>query len=203
MIVRLPGLGRLLQGAGSAPRDFAGPAQVRAYWEGLRQGGGIPDRMALDPRGMGGALDRVFLAERIGRGLVQVRIAGSALAEAAGMDLRGLPLSCLFRPEARPVLAEVLEAVTQGAAISGLDLSCGGAQPVARLLLLPLIDGPERRLVLGCLGLDAGRVAPGAGFAILRRQDERIDPPPAQHRAPAPPPAPRRVGHLTLVHGME
>ena len=58
-------------------------------------------RAALDPRGMTGVLDRVFLAERIGRGVAQVRIAGSALGEIGGMDLRGLPLTVLFCAEAR------------------------------------------------------------------------------------------------------
>ena len=73
------------------PPPPRGPAELRAYWEALRQSGGLPQRAALDPRGLSGVLDRVFIAERIGRGVVQVRIAGSGLADFAGLDLRGLP----------------------------------------------------------------------------------------------------------------
>ncbi|OYW44709.1 MAG: hypothetical protein B7Z31_16160, partial [Rhodobacterales bacterium 12-65-15] len=47
---------------------FDGLAQVRAYWEALRRPGILPARAALDPRGLGNVLDKVFLAERIGPG---------------------------------------------------------------------------------------------------------------------------------------
>ena len=42
------------------PATFAGPAQVRAYWEGLRQGAALPTRAALDPRGNVLANDRDY-----------------------------------------------------------------------------------------------------------------------------------------------
>lgn len=185
-----------------SPAVFPGPAQVRAYWEGLRRDGGIPDRTQLDPRGFDGALDRIFLAERIAPGLVQVRIAGSALSEAAGVDLRGLPLSCLFSAAARPMLAEALEQVTEGHALAELDLGAGrgGPDAVARLLLLPLTDGPDRRLVLGCLGHADGLLGPGLKFTILRRQEERLPPVAPPQEAPAPM---RKTPHLTLVHARD
>jgi hypothetical protein len=185
-----------------APMVFPGPSQVRAYWEALRTPAAIPDRSALDPRGLAGVLDRVFLADRIGRGLVQVRIAGSGLSEVAGMDLRGLPLSCLFAPEARPDLAEVVEAVSGGTLAAELDLASdrGNGQPVARLLLLPLADGPDRRLVLGCLG--SSGIPPRSKFQILRRIEERLVFAPQPSAAPLPQPTLRRHGHLTLVHSL-
>jgi len=186
------------------PAAFAGPSQLRAYWEGLRRAGAVPDRAQLDPRGLTGVLDRVFLAEAIGRGLVQVRIAGSALAEVAGLDLRGLPLSCLFSAEARPALAEAMQPVIEGRSVVVLDLGanqvCPG--PVARLVLLPLVDGPNRRLVLGCLGHADGALGPRIKFEILRRQDEGLTVAgPACGDVPPPPPPPQRQApHLTLVH---
>ena len=201
-------LGRLRPWRQAPAPVFEGPSQVRAYWEALRIGGALPDRGQMDPRGLGGVLDRVFLAEHIAPGLVQVRIAGSGLAEIAGMDLRGLPLSCLFTAQARPQLAQTLEAVAQGHALAELDLAMdrGHGQAVARLLLLPLRDGPDRRLVLGCLGT-AGHLPTGK-FQILSRQEERLTLPVA---APAPEPAPepaaplplRQIRHLSLVHARD
>jgi hypothetical protein len=181
-----------------------GPAQVRAYWEAMRQAGGLPSRAALDPRGFGGVLDRVFLAERIGKGLVQIRIAGSALAELGGTDLRGLPLSCLFAAESRPLLALALEEVLAGPAVAEIELGSDRGRTgiaAARLVLLPLEDGGSRRQLLGAIGFAPG---PGAGkFQILARRSERLTLPPEPAERPepvpaAPPPAGRR-GHLRLV----
>jgi hypothetical protein len=182
---------------------FEGPAQVRAYWEGLRSGGSIPGRWALDPRGMTGVLDRVFVAERIGRGVAQVRIAGSALGEIGGMDLRGLPLTCLFCAEARDLVGQVLEQVLLEPAVAELDLVSdrGNGDVIAQLVLMPLADDQDRKLVLGAFGF-----APGASrrckFKVARRREERLFP---RAMAPTPSPAPtgRRFGHLTLVHAKD
>jgi hypothetical protein len=187
-------------GRRQVPPALPGPAQLRAYWEGLRAGAAIPHRQQLDPRGLDGVLDRVFLAEGIALGLVQVSIAGSALSALAGTDLRGLPLSCLFAPEGRPVLAEVLRLVLSGEGLAELDLASDRGRRgtlVARLVLLPLTDAGDRRLVLGAFGLTEG-AAPGK-FQVLARREERLCLP----QAPAPdlPPAPiRQRGHLALVH---
>ncbi|MFN3577078.1 MAG: PAS domain-containing protein [Tabrizicola sp.] len=184
---------------------FDGLAQVRAYWESLRRDGGLPERAAIDPRGLGGVLDRVFIAERIGHGLVQVRVAGSRLADLAGLDLRGLPLSCLFTVESRPQLGLMIERAFTAPAVVELDLGLDRAPatgPVARLLLLPLADEGACRPVLGALGLVAG--APAHGKLQLQAwRDETLPPQsPAPHPAtePAPARAIRRLGHLALVH---
>jgi hypothetical protein len=183
---------------------FDGLAQVRAYWEGLRSEDGLPQRSALDPRGLGGVLDRVFLAERIGRGLVQLRVAGSGLGDFAGMDVRGLPLSCLFAADSRPLLAQCVESVFSGPAAVELDLGSdrlGGETVIARLLLLPLADVSDRKLLLGAISFIAGAVR--CKFQIRARREETM-PPPAALTVEAPPPKPiRRYGHLALVHSTE
>jgi hypothetical protein len=180
------------------PPLFDGLPQVRAYWEALRKTGGLPQRAALDPRGLSGVLDRVFIAERIGRGVVQVRIAGSGLADFAGLDLRGLPLCCLFAPEARPLIGEAVEEVCQTPSVVELDLASdrGDGKVVARLLLLPLADEQDRTLLLGALSFAKGR-AGRCKFRVMRRQVERVFPAvvPSETRPPAP-----VFGHLRLVH---
>lgn len=187
------------------PVVFDGLAQVRGYWEGLRHSGTLPARAAIDPRGLNGVLDRVFLAERIGRGLVQVRIAGSGLAEFAGMDIRGLPLSCLFAGESRKQLAETIERVFAEPAVAEVDLGsdrAAGGGLVARLLLLPLADEGGTKLMLGAISFAPGPTA-RCKLQIRSWRDERLP------QAPTPPTeAPvaqpiRRVGHLSLVHVSE
>jgi hypothetical protein len=196
--------------APAAPAEFDGPSQVRAYWEGLRNASGLPLRAELDPRGLGGVLDRVFLAERIGKGLVQVRVAGSALTELCGTDLRGLPLSCLFTPESRPVLALALEEVFAAPAVAEIDLGSDRDRTglaVARLQLLPLEEEAECRQLLGVIGFRNGLAA--SKLQILARRSERLILPSRLAEAaiaattPAAPlagPVTGRQRHLRLVH---
>lgn len=152
---------------------FPGPAEVRACWETLRKPGSVPDRAELHARCLAGVLDRVFLAEPLGKGIAHLRFAGSTLASIAGTDLRGLPLCCLFASEARETLAEVVECVAADRRLSTLVLTLDRCcvQPIAQLLLLPLTDGPEKRLVLGCLG--SNLVPPRSRFRILRLIEEQ------------------------------
>jgi hypothetical protein len=188
--------------AAPAAAVFDGLAQVRGYWEGLRRQDTLPARTALDPRGLSGVLDRVFLAERIGTGLAQVRIAGSGLAEFAGMDLRGLPLSCLFTPESRPLLAQSLERVFTAPCVAELDLgSDRGVVGVvtARVLFLPLAAEGDRRMVLGAMAFAAGTHAK-CKFQVLARREEAVVLAPAPVEIDRRAEAARRYGHLTLVH---
>lgn len=192
------------------PVVFEGLAQARAYWEGLRQDGTLPQRRAIDPRGLTGVLDRVCLANRIGRGIAQIRIAGSGLSDFAGADVRGLPLSCLFAADSRGLLAETLEQVFAAPAVTELDLgsdrtAAGGL--IARLLLMPLADEAGERLVMGVIGFTS--TAPArCKLQILSRREERLVaravPQEILAQPAALPVVPiRRLGHLALVHSAE
>lgn len=180
---------------------FEGLAQVRAYWESLRRAGDLPTRTAIDPRGLGGVLDRVFLAERIGRGLAQLRVAGSGIAAFAGTDLRGLPLSCLFSAESRPQLGLLLERAFETPSVLELDLGLDRAAAsgcVARLLLLPLADAGPCRPLLGAISFAS--TVPTHGKLQLRswRDEALLLTSPQPCEAPVQPI--RRLGHLSLVH---
>jgi hypothetical protein len=135
---------------------FTQLAEVRAYWEGLRGGSGLPRRDQIDPRGIAGALDTVFLLERVAPGVARFRLAGMQVNDLLGMDVRGMPLSAMIDPGARPRMAEALNTLFAGPAILTLGLeaerSVGRPALEGRLLLLPLISarGPCD-LALGCL----------------------------------------------------
>ena len=133
-------------------------AQVRAYWEGLREEGGIPLRAQISPRGIESALSSTFLIERIAPGMARFRIAGMGLTDLMGMDVRGMPLSALFTPDARRELGARLEQVFATPTVLTVEMVAvaGMRRPAltARLLLLPLRDEAGRLgLALGCIAL--------------------------------------------------
>lgn len=183
-----------------------GNSALRAYWEGLRRDSGIPARSDINPRGISAALDRVFLAERIGPGLVQIRIAGSVLSDIAALDPRGLPLSCLFAPDARNRLAGVVERVFTAPLAADLTVDAGRefGRPAleGRLLMLPLCDaGGGRTLLIGCLDLQGEIGRTPRRFEIRRAVEERLLPcPDAAREADVQPSRAERLPHLRLVH---
>jgi hypothetical protein len=173
-------MGASILGSGGDGRPdslrFPALAETRAYWQALHDAAGqIPDRAQIDPRGIGGALDVAFIAERVAPGVARFRLAGSALCDLMGMDVRGMPILSLIEPEARAALAEALETALMQPAILTLALAAGrgiGRPPLeARLLMLPLrrANG-EAGLALGCLALDGQIGRAPRRFTILRRQ---------------------------------
>lgn len=209
----LRGNGQNRGGSGGGPTGprFAILSEVRAYWEGLRDGGTLPRRDQIDPRGIAGALEHVFLIERIAPGLARFRLAGMGIGEVLGMDVRGMPLSALFDPGARARLGAALETVfvNQVALDLWLEAERGVGRPrlEARMLLLPLVSTRGfTDLALGCLALegDVGRVPRrfaitallSETLAVARKAQMRPDP------APSSPPEPdqRRSGRPPALH---
>lgn len=199
--------------------SFPHLAQTRAYWEALRRDGRLPRREEIDPRGLSGALEEVFLAERIAPGHARFRLAGMHLSDLMGMEVRGMPLSALLEPAARARLADALEAVFTVPSVLELWLEAerGIGKPAlsGRLILLPVIGSQgEPSLALGCLQTHGsiGRGPRRFAIAGLVREPLVLAEPP---RAPAPqpglaetpadylPPPPRQVPHLRLVHSRD
>jgi hypothetical protein len=131
-------------------------AQVLGYWEALRKGRTVPPRAEIDPRGIEQALEFAFIAERIAPGMARFRLAGMHLSDLMGMEVRGMPISAFFVPEARKGFAEALEAVFQGPERLEMTLlaESGYGKPAlsARMLILPLAsDLGDVNRALGCL----------------------------------------------------
>jgi hypothetical protein len=143
------------------PEGASSPAilsQVRAYWEALRQDGDLPFRSDINPRGIEHALSSTFLIERVAPGVARFRIAGMDYSDLMGMDVRGLPLSAVFVPEARAALASKLEQVFHSPAIMELTLESGSGllKPAlgAQMLVMPVRDATgQTKLALGCMVL--------------------------------------------------
>lgn len=142
--------------------QFPAIEQVRAYWEALRAGRIVPLRSEIDPRGIEKALEFAFVLERVAPTVARFRLAGLHLNDLMGMEVRGMPLTALFTPGARPALAEALETVFRGPSIAEFDLRAEGGwgRPAlaARLVILPLqSDLGDVTRALGCLVTD-GRI---------------------------------------------
>ncbi len=153
---------------------------LRAYWEGLRLNGGLPDRARIDPRGLADHLEHVMLIERVAPGHGRLRLAGSAVHDILGIEARGMPLTALLEPASRTRLSERLDAVFDEPAILDIWLEAerGIGRPAltGRLLLLPLDNQSQRSRgeAIGCLVTTGvvGRVP--RRFAITGMTRERI-----------------------------
>ena len=135
---------------------YAVISQVEAYWEALRGTRLMPRRADIDPRGIEAALEHAFVLERIAPGIARIRVAGSHLTDLMGMEVRGMPLTTFFLPDARRRISDLLEEVFQGPGIGSLRLSSAGAiaRPTleARMVLLPLTsDLGDVSRALGCI----------------------------------------------------
>lgn len=165
---------------GSGGQRFGMLAEVRAYWEGLREAGALPERDKIDPRGISGALENTFLLERVAPGIARFRIAGMQLHDLMGMDVRGMPLSALFEPAGRNRLADALEGVFATPAVVELWLEAerGIGRPTleGRLILLPLTGmRGETGLALGCLAMEGALGRAPRRFAITGLMSEVIE----------------------------
>ena len=94
--------------------DFRQLQEVRAYWEAMRKDGRLPRRDDINPRGMASALEQVFLVEQIAPNHGRLRLAGMAISDLLGMDVRGMPITALLEPVARAKLSEALGGLFRG-----------------------------------------------------------------------------------------
>ncbi|RYH12053.1 PAS domain-containing protein [Tropicimonas sp. IMCC6043] len=145
-----------LRDAGGATMRFPILQTVESYWDSLRGGRPMPDRAELDPRRIQTALAHAFILERLAPGVARFRLAGSHLNDLMGMEVRGMPLTSFFLPDARKRVSQSLVHVFDEPAKAWLTLSGDrgiGKPPLdACLLILPLrADSGEVSRALGCL----------------------------------------------------
>ncbi|MFZ1725199.1 MAG: PAS domain-containing protein [Albidovulum sp.] len=136
--------------------DFPAILEVRAYWEALRNGRPMPTRTEIDPRGIEHALEFAFILERIAPKVARFRLSGRHLNNLMGMDVRGMPITTFFVPDAREKVSDIVEAVFTNPETAEIELAAEqgfGKPPIrAKLLMLPLQgDASEPGKALGCL----------------------------------------------------
>lgn len=144
--------------------------QAEAYWTALRVGDDLPRRSDIDPRGLENILEYTFILERIAPGMARFRLAGNHLAQIAGMEVRGMPMTAFFSAAARAEITALIEHVFLEPAVAELSLKPAGARtgPVdARALLLPLKgDQGEVTRALGVMIAEGPLGAGGTRFEV-------------------------------------
>ncbi|MGB5559768.1 MAG: PAS domain-containing protein [Paracoccaceae bacterium] len=169
---------------------FSALSQVEGYWEALREDNAVPPRSAINPRGIENALEYAFILECVAPGVARFRLAGMHLSDLMGMEVRGMPVTAMFTPEARKQVSNVITEVCARPQISQLALtgerSIGRPALEARMLLAPLTDDfGEVNRILGCLQ-SSGAVGRQPRRFNVSDVWTRILPPLAERHHPAP-----------------
>lgn len=131
-------------------------SQLRAlhsYWNEIRAGRATPMRSDIDPRAMECDARNLFILEDLGRGNVRFRLAGTAIVDSFGMELRGMNARAIMSTGSREsftaLVAEVLE--DPGTGYARLHNAADDSE-VWEINLLPLrSDFGMIDRVIGCL----------------------------------------------------
>jgi hypothetical protein len=180
-------------------REVTVLAALEHYWRGLRAAGGLPRRVDVDPACIDGALPYTFIAETVAPGVARMRVAGRHLNDMAAMDVRGMPLSALFSFDARPALAEAINALIEGPALVDMPIQLPRTLlrrgQNGRLLMMPLLDDRgEVSRILGAVVMDG--LVQGRGplkLGIAEGGAIRVEPVSMMDTAPVPAAMPRRA----------
>jgi hypothetical protein len=188
----------------SCGRTMSPIRQAEAYWSALKSGADVPFRSQIDPRGLENMLAFTFVLERLAPGVARFRLAGQHLSDLAGADLRGMPLTVFFSPDARPLVAAVLQQVFDGPGVAELALADSGrrsSQPgEARMILLPLRSASgETNRALGVLVAETSQANSPRRFDISATATRTVGSPRPDDRAAQARPIGAAASHLRLV----
>jgi len=139
-------------------------AKLRAlysYWEGLRAGRVTPMRSDIDPRAIDGDVRNLFILEDLGNGNIRFRVAGTAIIDAFGIELRGMNARAIMASPARESFTALIAETLADPGVGYARLRGPGEQgAVWEISLLPLrSDFGSIDRVIGCLHPLTGRAS--------------------------------------------
>lgn len=128
----------------------------------------IPQRHRLDPRDLKQHVERTFILEQKSTDDFRIRLAGQAVCNQIGMEIRGMPAVSMFALDDRQALTTLLCDICQDhmiAQLSVLGTSCG---TTGSIILLPMEDheGSVVR-ILGGVDIQSQAMPPNR-FAISK-----------------------------------
>ena len=124
-----------------------------SYWSRLRAGRKTPLRSDIDPRDMACDARNLFVLENLGRGNIRFRLAGTAIIDAFGMELRGMNARAIMATESRESFAALIAETLEEPGVGYARLrNAADESAVWEVNLLPLRSdfGPVDRII-GCL----------------------------------------------------
>lgn len=117
-----------------------------SYWNGIRGQRMAPQRFEIDPARISALLPYTFVLERVDAETFRYRLAGTAMCEIFGCELRGTNFLAGWETIDRvPLLRQLSLLTRQGAvAVAYMDISAPGEKPVeCEVVLLPLLHTGE------------------------------------------------------------
>ena len=135
-------------------------AQLRLYWQSLRQADALPARCDVDPSAIDGILPYSFVLQRVAGQTARIRTGGAEIRSHLGMDPRGLTFETLFAPSDRDRIGKWIVAALETPAAVTLPLEAitdGQTAIPAQMILLPMQDrrGDLSRLLGAVVTKDA------------------------------------------------
>jgi hypothetical protein len=175
------------------------------YWSRLRRGRDVPDQVDIDPRAIKRMLSNVFILDATDPAHPHYRLAGTALCDRYGFELKGTGFLAHWEAGSRASLTLLLRqsmALKQPIAISSFGTTPDGALVEMETILAPITFGDDQptRFIGMVIVLSDPSPLVGRPIAFQRlvasqfvREDEPLStfvPP------PPPPPAPPMLASL-------
>lgn len=129
------------------------------YWEALRAGRKTPMRSDIDPRDMACDARNLFILEDLGRGNIRFRLAGTAIVDAFGMELRGMNARAIMSTGSRESFTALIGETLEDPGVGYARLrNVEDDEDIWEVSLLPLrSDFGMIDRVIGCLHPLTGR----------------------------------------------
>jgi hypothetical protein len=179
------------------------------YWSRLRNGRDVPDQTEIDPRAIKRLLPYVFILDAENPARPIYRLAGTALCERFGFEMKGTGFLSHWEAQSSMALGSLLQQalwLKQPVCLTSIGATADCGMVELETILLPVKfgeSGPTRFLgmiqVLSDVTLLRGR--PIAFQRLAASQIVREDDPwPAHNELPPPPPPPAYRSHPKAPH---
>lgn len=179
------------------------------YWSRLRRGRTVPDQTDIDPRAIKRMLSSVFILDVENPTRPIYRLAGTALCERFGFELRGTGFLAHWEAQSAVALAALLRQalqLRQPVCISSIGTTGSAGMVEMETLLAPIsTNGGQPSRFVGIIQvLSDQTLLAGKPIAFQRLVASQIiredDPLPSFDSLPPPPPSDGRRGHPRAPH---
>jgi hypothetical protein len=149
-----------------------------SYWNRLRAGRKTPLRSDIDPRDMACDARNLFILENLGRGNIRFRLAGTAIVDAFGMELRGMNARAIMASASRESFTALITETLEDPGVGYARLrNAADEKAVWEINLLPLrSDFGVIDRVIGCLHPLSGSARDTGAPLRFRIEHMSVDP---------------------------